>query len=1489
MIRKINSQVRRHKSAFFPTVAVAMIIFIASSLVSAEVITFEDNWGEAGFNLVSQGDFGVEVVFSITEMYMEDLMIDNQIMKTIQIPGVFLPNDAGAPNLPGNGRYIAIPRGATASVQIIDSRTEVYYDIDIAPAAPIPKVTDTNPPVYIKNPQIYSLDANYPKSPVIVSQRKQIRGIDVVILGITPFQYNPVDKELVVYKDIRVKIDFTGGGNFNEYGRRSRYWEPTLRGHLLNYATLPEADFSRAYNTDELALDYLIIIPDDPVFMAWADTIKDWRNQQGIVTDWVTITEVGVNNFNSIYYYIIGEYYSVWPPALSAVLILSDFQYSGDVYGITSGYWDNYCVSDNKLVDFDIDEIQDVAIARICAQNETHLSRMIGKMLDYERTPPTDPGFYDHPLITGGWQSDRWFLLCAETIWGYFTNVHGKSPERQYDICPGSSSPGTSWSSAQNTYTVVSYFGPNGLGYIPFNPEYLNSYMTGSSWGINAAINNGAFLVQHRDHGLESGWGTPSYSIGNVNQLTNDMPTFVFSTNCLTGKYDHTSNVFVEVFHRHEHGALGANAPSEVSFSFTNDTFVWGMYDYMWPDFDPGYGSDITGSATLQPCFANASGKNYLQASSWPYNISNKIHTYHLFHHHGDAFLTLYSEIPQTLIVSHQSVITSGDTVFNVTADSGAVVALTVNNEIIGVAEATGMPMDIPIEPVQYGDTLLITATLQNHYRYMDWMEIFPLAAQFVIFNSLEINDATGNNNGLLDMGEDVLLSITVENIGTEVAENVNVNISTEDIYTTIHDGEEFYSAVPAGGTATIADGFEIEVSLEIPDMHVVNFTLTAENLAGTWESPFNIIAHSPAVEMTELVIDDPAGNNNQNLDPGETADFQITLANIGSGDASNLVIELSTQEPLITIPNGIVNLDFLLAGEEATTGFLNISADPAMQNGTMVDFAIDIISEEGYSAQLEFTIEIGSSMYLPSGPDGYGYYAYDMYDGSGAPQYEWTEIAPAAGGSGTVLTIGDNQTVQVDLPFDFQFYGNVFDEISVCEDGWLAFGVVTSGMPMNFGIPNSMPPNDLVSLFWFSLFQTAQTQFCYLHDTENHRFIVEWYQVRLGTVTGPTLIYQAILYDPEYYTTNTGDGEIQFNYHTLPSEFSNCTVGIENFAGDIGLQYLYNTNYIEFASPLEDGFAVKFTTEFEESPIPPLPFSLISPFNADTCWTSSTELVWHSTTDPNQGEIPLYNVWLDTLPDLSTKRLMGENLSDTTLVLDNLSDDHANYWTVCATDPVLSGTWATDTLYFTTYFPEVPGSFALLLPENGAILEEGETVFNWDESVDPDPGDQVIYTLWFLVGEDSLGFDTQADSMAVNPDTISVLIPGETAFWYVSAHSSMPDTMIVCEERFSFTAPVFVAHSSDMGIPEEFCLFQNFPNPFNPVTSIKFGIPEAAMTKIAVYDVLGRQTTLLAHKNFQPGYYTVQWEAGESASGIYFVRLESQEFVKTIKMLLVR
>ncbi len=705
------------------TLGMALVLTLLAPFVvptsQAEEIRIAENAGQAGLHVRAQDATGIELSYAMESFAVDAVEIRGEELQKISLPGCILPNDAGAPDLPGFGRYIAVPMGGRAVVTITAAETRTLTGLDVLPAAPIPFENDDSPLVHEKDPAIYGARANYPAEPVMVSEPFGMRGVQAVTLGITPFQYNPVTQELTVYTKLDIRVDFVGGtGQFAEERLRSRFWEPMLRDQLLNYEMLPAVDFNSTLQRDNrYGYEYVIITADEANCIQWANALKDWRQAQGISTEVFTTTETG-SSYTQIDSWLDNAY-ETWEVPPVAFLILGDYPGTGDdvLPGVTAPIYGGYCASDNVYADTNNNNLPEMAHGRICARTDEELAIIVQKQLDFEQNPYTDPYYYQHPLIAGGWQTERWFILCTEVCLGHQANVLGKDPVREYAIYSGY--PGSTWSTAPNTYAVVSYFGPSGLGYIPSTPSHLTDW-GGNYIGIDEAIENGCYFVLHRDHGLVSGWGEPQYGTGHLGLLENDMLTYVFTINCLTGQYNYPGTSFTERFHRIPLGAVGLIAASEVSYSFVNDAYVWGMFDSMWPEFDPGYGDagDETGAANLRPGFANTYGKYYLQASSWPYNTNSKHVTYALFHHHGDAFLTLNDRVPTALTVVHDDHLELEATTFSVQADAGALIGLTVDGELIGSALGTGAPLNIPITPQTVEGTLRVVVTQANKLPY---------------------------------------------------------------------------------------------------------------------------------------------------------------------------------------------------------------------------------------------------------------------------------------------------------------------------------------------------------------------------------------------------------------------------------------------------------------------------------------------------------------------------------------------------------------------------------------------------------------------------------------------------------------------------------------------------------------------------------------------------------------------------------------------------
>ena len=934
------------------------------SFLNSTVINFTDNWNNQGLNLISASKTELVIEYSIHEVGLEEIEVNGSKMIKPILTGSFLPNDEGMPDLPGFGRYFAIPMGARVELEILSSRKKIIKDIDIAPAFRIPLDTETGSLEYSKNKEVYATDSFYPETPIQLSEITKIRGVDAAILGITPFQYNPVTKELVIYKDIRIRISFKGSsGKFGEDRLRNIWWDSILSDVFLNYGSLPTYQQTISNNRTE-DYDYIIITPDDPIFTVWADSLSIFRNEQGIRTGVVTTTEIGGNTVTAIEGYI-NDAYNNWDVPPSAVLLLGDYGTTGS--SIVSPIWNNYCVSDNIYADVNNNNMPDVVLARMTAQNEDQLSIMIGKVLDYERNPSTNQDFYDHPVTALGWQTERWFQICSESVGGFWQNVLGKDQVRINAIYAGNPNVDP-WSTATNTSTVLNVFGPNGLNYIPASPSELGGWSGGNAIDINNAINSGAFMLQHRDHGGVTGWGEPDYDTGNLSGLNNDDLVFVFSINCLTGKYNAPENSFAELFHRHEHGALGLIAASEVSYSFVNDTFVWGMYDNMWKNFLPQFGGTPSESDWIRPAFANAAGKYFLQQSSWPYNENNKEVTYNLFHHHGCAFSTVHSEMPQQLTVSHADELMSGLETFEVTADEGALIGLSVDGELIASVLGTGVPLQIDIPQQAPNNIMKVTVTKQNYYRYSEEVTIIS-PDMYVICNNVDYIELGIHAEDSYQSLDTLQIDLTLQNIGMQPTGNTVTAVLTTDSDKIVIINETMSGAqIPASSNMTYTNAFSIELLPLIDDNSTIEFEVEVSSSGESWISGFELNCNAPVIEYWDYSLNVLNGTD-QILDPGENGEIFLSFHNIGNGFAYDTQNLLYISDSYISISGLDIITSIAPDSIETTTTPFIINVDENSPVEYFVDIDVYVIDSSEFIFQ--------SILRLPI-----GFYAFDFENG---------------------------------------------------------------------------------------------------------------------------------------------------------------------------------------------------------------------------------------------------------------------------------------------------------------------------------------------------------------------------------------------------------------------------------------------------------------------------------------------------------------------------
>ena len=145
----------------------------------------------------------------------------------------------------------------------------------------------------------------------------------------------------------------------------------------------------------------------------------------------------------------------------------------------------------------------------------------------------------------------------------------------------------------------------------------------------------------------------------------------------------------------------------------------------------------------------------------------------------------------------------------------------------------------------------------------------------------------------------------------------------------------------------------------------------------------------------------------------------------------------------------------------------------------------------------------------------------------------------------------------------------------------------------------------------------------------------------------------------------------------------------------------------------------------------------------------------------------------------------------------------------------------------------------------------------------------------------DNYGSDNYANVLALKDS-----IPGT----YVNGHENGQSLAewVLLRTKFTIYDPPGV-HNISTEVPRATKLFDNYPNPFNPTTKIKFDISKSSDIKLSVYDISGREVSRIADGYTKAGTYSVDFDAGNLSSGVYFCRLTTEFITQTIKLMLLK
>ena len=897
---------------------------------------------------------------------------------------------------------------------------------------------------------------------------------------------------------------------------------------------------------------YLIIAPDGVV--NYLDEFISFKKSQGFDVYLRSLTEAGTTapQIKTTIHDILES-----DPMLEYVLLI------GDVDGFAE-FPSFYYGPENDVTDQEYthligeDVVPDVFIGRLSIDSLSELAVIMSKTIQYVR----DPLAYDQNWLDRG-------LIVA----GNYANTY------PIPITP-------KWTSYWLRDELLEY------GYDEVDTVFYPPLQQGAPY-IIPSIDEGVGIVNYRGWGDANGWHYPEFHVDDVNDLNNGWLTPVFFS-YVCNSNDFANNVdpcLAEAVLRGgtpsvPKGGVAFIGPSDLHTSTKyNNVINAYMYDAMLNHGVVELGPAMqAGQSGLVKEFPAQNGPG--EAQEFYANVYNIL---------GDPSLQVYIDTPSEFNFSTSPVYRSDGFVdISVTSSNGApvrraVISIMSNNEIV----AKGI--------TNHAGRFIASIDVGN----VSSLNIYANKGGFIQGHS-QIMIEENNSTLIID---DIIIETNSGNIVPVLSEMANLTLSMKNNSSSTSEPVQ-YELVFMGNV--LPNLFSLDIPAISPNSSIllptIDFTCfgldvggsvlgKVQDLTGNTQFNFTVEMETPVFGIEFLNTASPSLDLIPNL--------QVT--NYTQGAYEDVHLQLSAlSEGANVIENGSSNIVSNFSSFSSNSHSTNYEiALGDVSYGSDITFRIDFMKDGiiFFTQNVPMHIVAPTSNF-PVAPDNYGYWAYDNTDVgfSAKPDFDWVELDPNYGGTnGTHHQLDDDDHVDLQMPFPFKYHGITFETITINSNGWASFVPCEIDYFWNMSIPMYMGPKALIAPFSDDL-ETIDTDgdgsidrwinIYSFYDQSNGRFIIEWSRALNGYDEITEETFEIIFYDQSAMPTETGDGVIDFQYlHIDDVDVTKnySTVGIESPNKDYGLQYAFNNVYSPGAAILQDGRAIRFTTQSPDNYVAPL------------------------------------------------------------------------------------------------------------------------------------------------------------------------------------------------------------------------------------------------------------------------------------------------------------
>ena len=961
-------------------------ILATAMLVNSQSVVVIDNQKpqNSSVQIIEENNSGITLKLNVNSYSLREVQTPNGTEVIVGSPDGINYMEKGIPDVPYFATSVRIPAKGKAIAEIVDANYIIVNNISIAPSkGSISRKIDpaTVPFEYGK---CYNTDAFVPATEAVNSEAFCIRDVRGTTVRFFPFQYNPVQKQLKVYTEITVKVKFTQQPSENEI--TASYEKIDEFENIYNRLFINYGSKTRYTQLQDGHPGRMLIICKDTYQSAMPEFIN-WKREKGIETEMVLMSAIGTTAANVQTY--ITNYFNNHSD-LAYILLVGD---GGDVpsnVSSSSGWMAETQTSDNKYAYLvGNDHYADVFIGRFSGQSVANIQNMVRKVINYEKELTT---------------SDTWL-----------TNGYGSASNEG----GGNSGGHNQGHGVESDMTHMGYIQTDleNYGYTVTRVNQGSGY-TSDVAATSNAFNNGVGLGCYIGHGDTQEWASTGYTNSHVNALTNEYKLpFIISVACVNGDFN-GNTCFAEAWLR---ASKNGNPTGALAFLGSTINQDWNppmtaqdeMVDIIVESLDGNIKRTIGGISfngyfrMIQDYPANSSdGDGVATADTWT-----------IF---GDPSTMFRSKTPQEMTISLPSSLTVGQNTVDVSSDADeTLIAITreIDGEVIilGAGYANNGSTTINIAALDEPCTVKITATAYNKVTYQQEIMVVVPEGPYVTNGGYTINDSEGNNNGLADYNETIKLNYTLNNVGVEAANNVNLAISSSSNDITISDDNESFGNIDANGSVTKNDAFTMSIRNGIADQTniAISYTITADNCE-TRNGSFMLTANAPAPVISFARIDDSEnGNNNNMLDAGETAKVIFSIANNGHALLNAGTATLSVDADNITLISDEAQYNAINAESSQNIEF-EISVADDIASGTTLCFTAQ--TNGTYATNISTCLSVGLQI------EDWESNSFNSYVWENSSSIPWTIVSTGAHAGQYCAksgNIGDNANTDLTITLD--------------------------------------------------------------------------------------------------------------------------------------------------------------------------------------------------------------------------------------------------------------------------------------------------------------------------------------------------------------------------------------------------------------------------------------------------------------------------------------